>query len=175
VGAFTPASQKHCVETLLILVIVQHVVDSTTIALTPDLREIAAALKDGKKTLEVDTDYLAELADYFESNTNYTIQTLWNAKARLIRAEQREEELLLEIKKLTNKINELISNEPDPVVEPVGEPKQLQGGFSIHIIPLSKVAAFLNKGVNRFADVYIKLDSKGNFVKFGTSEKEVND
>jgi hypothetical protein len=139
----------------------------------PTLCEVAQALKDGKRKLEVDADYLAELLDYFEHNTNYTMQGLGDSKERLKRAEVRETELLLEIKKLTNKINELISNEPDPPVEPVGESKQLVGGFSIHIIPLSKVAAFLNRGVNRFADVYIKLDSKGNFIKFGTSEKEL--
>jgi hypothetical protein len=157
------------VETLLVLENVLLVMNSPT----PDIREVAQALKDGKRLLEVNADYLVELLDFFEYKTNYTIQTLWNCKERLGRAEQREAELLLEIKKLTNKINELISNEPDPSVEPIGEPKYLHGGFSIHIIPLSKVAAFLNRGVNRFADVYIKLDSKGNFMKFGTSEKEL--
>jgi len=147
------------------------------LGMRPTLYEVAQALKDGKRTLEVDAEYLVELLDFFENETNFTMQTLWNSKERLERAETRESELLLDIKKLTNKIDELLRNEPnpDPVVEPVGEPKYLQGGFSIHIIPLSKVAAFLNRGVNRFADVYIKLDSKGNFVKFGTSEKEVND
>ena len=144
--------------------------------LRPTLYEVAQALKDGKKTLEVDAEYLVELLDYFQNNTNFTIQTLWDAKERLKRAEERERELLLEIKKLTNKINELIMDAE--VKQGVSEDESAKHGIpapriTVSKIPLSKMIGFLNTGINRFGDVYIKLDSHGNFIKFGTSEKDL--
>jgi hypothetical protein len=173
---FTPVGQRHCVETLFILENVLSVVGSTTISLTPTLIEVATALKEGKRKLEVDADYLLELLDYFQNDTNYTMQSLGDSRERLLRAEQREAELMIEIKKLTNKINELIIDAE--IKQGVSDDEDAKHGIrapsiTISKIPLSKVLGFINKGINRFGDVYIKLDSHGNFVKFGTSEKEL--
>lgn len=152
--------------------------DDSKQRLTPTLQDVAYALKNGKKTMEVDADYLVELIDYFQYNTNYTIQTLWDCKERVYRAQQREIELVKEIGKLTNKVNELLMDmerkqgvsEDESAMHGTGVP----GGDITGQIPISKIIGFLNsKGMNRFGNVYIKLDGKGNFIKFGNSEIEL--